>query len=540
MRGGAHSAAMLYMIASLAALGGFLFGYDLGLIAGALLYMEPDLRLSEASEEVIVGMAKLGAVFGTFVGGAVMQEHGRRKAIAWNAAFFLLGPFIMAVGNNAAEVSLGRFIVGMGVGASAVAVPAYVGEMAPKAKRGSVVTVYELMVCFGMITSGLVDWGLRGVEHSWRWMVAAPMFPALAMAFGASALPESPRWLVIQGRLREALDVIHSLREGRGVEREGEDASTAAVEAELMELWSAVEKERAESGEASGDSPEAAADGPDGTERGETGGTSHGRVKPERVNGKKRGMYAVVRQMLTEMKGLRKGPESRAFAVALWLAFFNQATCSTSVINFAPQVLEKVGVHSDSDAVLLACAVSLCKLVGVATSMFLVDRIGRRVLLIVGSHCAAVAMACLAIAYDAGDAVGSLLFMCLFMLAFSTSWAGVFWVILSELFSMGAKSAAMSAAAALLFATGAFTDFVFLSAARAMGGWAFGIVACVCVWAGVYVQWNVPETKGKSLAEVQAMMAGFETSGGGLSMRSALRRLRRGPSSSGERYVEMS
>ena len=116
---------MLYMIASLAALGGFLFGYDLGLIAGALLYMEPDLRLSEASEEVIVGMAKLGAVFGTFVGGAVMQEHGRRKAIAWNAAFFLLGPFIMAVGNNAAEVSLGRFIVGMGVGASAVAVPAY-------------------------------------------------------------------------------------------------------------------------------------------------------------------------------------------------------------------------------------------------------------------------------------------------------------------------------------------------------------------------------------------------------------------------------
>ena len=116
-------------------------------------------------------------------------------------------------------------------------------------------------------------------------------------------------------------------------------------------------------------------------------------------------------------------------------------------------------------------------------------------------------------------------------------------MILSELFSMSTKSAAMSAAAALLFATGAFTDFVFLSAARAMGGWAFGIVACVCVWAGVYVQWNVPETKGKSLAEVQAMMAGVETSGasgGGLSMRSALRRLRRGPSSSGERYVKMS
>ena len=231
---------MLFMIASLAALGGFLFGYDLGLIAGALLYMEPDLRLTEASEEVIVGMAKLGAVFGTFVGGALMQEHGRRKAIAWNSGFFLLGPFIMAVGDDAATVSLGRFVVGMGVGASAVVVPAYVAEMAPKELRGSVVTVYELMVCLGMITSGLVDWGLRGVEHSWRWIVAMPMFPAVLMLAGSAALPESPRWLVIRGRLRDALDVIHTLREGSGVDRDGEDASTAAVEAELMELLSLI------------------------------------------------------------------------------------------------------------------------------------------------------------------------------------------------------------------------------------------------------------------------------------------------------------
>ena len=525
---------MLFMIESLAALGGFLFGYDLGLIAGALLYMEPDLRLTEASEEVIVGMAKLGAVFGTFVGGALMQEHGRRKAIAWNSGFFLLGPFIMAVGDDAATVSLGRFVVGMGVGASAVVVPAYVAEMAPKERRGSVVTVYELMVCLGMITSGLVDWGLRGVEHSWRWMVAMPMFPAVLMLAGSAALPESPRWLVIRGRLRDALDVIHTLREGSGVDRDGEDVSTAAVEAELMELWSAVEKERAQVGEPDGE-PEAgaaadasaAADAP-ARKSATRGGGIHGR-----------GMLAVWIRMFRDIRGLTSGPERDAFATALWLAFFNQATCSTSVINFAPEVLERVGVDSDADAMLLASAVSLCKLLGVSASMFLVDRAGRRTLLLVGSHAAAAAMAGLAIAYDVGDAFGSLLCMCVFMLAFSASWAGVFWVVLSELFSMRVKSAAVSAAAATLFATGAFTDFVFLSAARAMGGWAFGAVACVCLCAGVYVQRNLPETAGKSLAEVQAVMAASGGGGGGGEGPGWLAWLRRGPAAGG-RYVEMS
>ena len=540
---------MLFMIASLAALGGFLFGYDLGLIAGALLYMEPDLRLTEASEEVIVGMAKLGAVFGTFVGGALMQEHGRRKAIAWNSGFFLLGPFIMAVGDDAASVSLGRFVVGMGVGASAVVVPAYVAEMAPKDRRGSLVTVYELMVCLGMITSGLVDWGLRGVEHSWRWMVAMPMFPAVLMLAGSAALPESPRWLVIRGRLRDALDVIHSLREGDGVDRDGEDASTAAVEAELMELWSAVEKERARVGEPDGE-PDAQRGEPD-AQRGEPDGEpdvgaaaadASAADAPARksataggdgIHGAP-GMLAVLIRMFSDIRGLTSGPERVAFKTALWLAFFNQATCSTSVINFAPQVLERVGVDSDADAVLLASAVSACKLAGVAASMFLVDRAGRRTLLLVGSHAAAAAMAGLAIAYDAGDAFGSLLCMCVFMLAFSVSWAGVFWVVLSELFSMRVKSAAVSAAAATLFATGAFTDFVFLSAARAMGGWAFGAVACVCLCAGVYVQRNLPETAGKSLAEVQAVMA----AGAGGEGPGWLTRLRRGPAA-GERYVEM-
>ena len=238
----------LLRIAAFAGLGGFLFGYDLGLIAGALLYMDTDedLHLTTASSEAIVGMAKLGAVFGTFIGGALMADVGRKRAIAVTGVFFLLGPFAMAVSADAVGLALGRLVVGLGVGASAVCVPAYVAEMAPPENRGALVVTYELMLCFGMFFSGVADYALRDAgENNWRWMVAAPAVPAAAMVLGIYVLPESPRWLVVRGRLRDALRILHGVREGADVPFRAEnDASTARVEAELMELWSAVEKER--------------------------------------------------------------------------------------------------------------------------------------------------------------------------------------------------------------------------------------------------------------------------------------------------------
>ena len=189
----------LLRIAAFAGLGGFLFGYDLGLIAGALLYMDTDedLHLTTASSEVIVGMAKLGAVFGTFIGGALMVDVGRKRAIAVTGVFFLLGPLAMALSADAAGLAVGRLVVGLGVGASAVCVPAYVAEMAPPETRGALVVTYELMLCFGMLFAGVADYALRDATNNWRWMVAAPAVPAAAMVLGIYVLPESPRWLCL-------------------------------------------------------------------------------------------------------------------------------------------------------------------------------------------------------------------------------------------------------------------------------------------------------------------------------------------------------
>jgi|TARA_B110000503_G_scaffold129541_1_gene201866 MFS family permease len=538
---------MLLFIAAFACLGGFLFGYDLGLIAGALLYMDHDVRLhlTTSSSEIVVGMAKLGAVFGTFVGGALMVEFGRKKAIAGTGMFFLVGPLVMAVSSNAPGLSFGRFVVGLGIGASAVCVPAYVGEMALPETRGALVVTYELMLCLGMVTSALVDWLLRNVSQNWRWMVLAPAFPAMVMLLGVFVLPESPRWLVVQGRLSKALDVLHSLREG-GVS-DSPDTSTARVERELMELWSAVEKERGEKmmGDDGGMENTGDHDAVDAEEDTDTASASHTTTRVIRAAVPCDDPYAqtprgggvpratgvlatttsflkTLRSVLSESAQLfsKSHPEHKPVRVAAVLAFFNQASCSTSLVNYAPLLLRGAGMRSEADAVLFASLISVCKFTGVLLSMFTVDRAGRRPLLIWGSVWCAVSMFLLSAAVANAKATATLAAMCLFMLSFSASWAGVFWVLLSEMFTMRWKGSAMASATAILFATGSLVDFVFLSAARAMGGGAFILVGLICVFAGVYAHLSVPETKGKTLKEVQR---GFEVrpgSGSGESGRS--------------------
>ena len=189
-----------------------MFGYDLGLISGAILYIHDELGTTEVQEEAIVGAAKFGAVFGTFIGGAAMDIYGRRKAIAMSGGFFVIGPLIMAFAQELNALVVGRFVIGLGVGASAVAVPAYLGEMAPASRRGMVVCMYELFLCFGLLSSCVVDYALRHVSNNWRWMVGMPALPACCLAMALVLLPESPRWLLSKGDADKAFQVITKLR----------------------------------------------------------------------------------------------------------------------------------------------------------------------------------------------------------------------------------------------------------------------------------------------------------------------------------------
>jgi SP family myo-inositol transporter-like MFS transporter 13 len=153
-----------------------------------LLHIQEEFNTSEAMSEFIVAAAKLGAVAGTFLGGALMLYYGRRFAIAADSFFFITGPLIMATAWNVAGLIIGRFLVGIGIGISAVVVPAYLGEVAPAKARGRVVELYEVMLCLGMLTSALADAALDDVTGNWRWMVGAPAIPAILMSCKLSLL----------------------------------------------------------------------------------------------------------------------------------------------------------------------------------------------------------------------------------------------------------------------------------------------------------------------------------------------------------------
>jgi MFS family permease len=135
--------------------------YDLGLIGGAILVIQEEFGTSSFQNACIVGAAKVGAFFGVFLGGAYMYRHGRKVAILVDSLFFVVGPLVMATTASVGTLILGRLLVGMGIGLSAVVVPAYLGEVAPAHMRGSVVTVYELMLCVGMVVSSLADAALQ-------------------------------------------------------------------------------------------------------------------------------------------------------------------------------------------------------------------------------------------------------------------------------------------------------------------------------------------------------------------------------------------
>ncbi|KAL6777919.1 hypothetical protein ACKKBG_A16230 [Auxenochlorella protothecoides x Auxenochlorella symbiontica] len=556
---------MLLRVVLSASLGGFLFGYDLGLMGGAILAIREALGTGTATEELIMAGAKLGAVFGTFLGGAVMLHWGRRAALAADGVFFVVGPLAMALSPGVAGLVAGRVVVGLGIGMSAVAVPAYLGELAPAAHRGATVEVYELLLTVGALTAVVVDAGLHHVPHNWRWMVGAPLGPALALGGCAILLPESPRWLVIRGRLDAALAVIHRIFTKQAL-TPGLQTSTAEVEAELMALWSAVEKERtevtarrerhaaaretraapiaqvdveAEAGSSPSHSKWLPLQGADPAEVDlghatllQEGQESSSFVSPTEdlrreqaalnpstaievaegslvvdADGQPPGFLRVSADMFLDVWLLPRGPDRRAFHLALCLAFFNQAVASTAIINYAPSLLASAGL-APARATLASAAVSACKLVGVVVGLVLVDRAGRRRLLLTGSVLCTLSLAWLAVA-DAVGSVGLLLAgMCLFVLSHSASWAGVFWVLLSELFSMAAKSPATSAATATLFATGAASDALFLSLRDWLGPGAFAMYACIAAAGGVYVMAKVPETSGRTLEEIQALLAG--------------------------------
>ncbi|MGW5733396.1 MULTISPECIES: sugar porter family MFS transporter [Streptomyces] len=221
---------MVYAVSVVSALGGLLFGYDTGIISGALLHLRQDLDLSSRQQEIVVGVILLGAMAGALLSGRLAVRHGRRKVVIAVAVVFALGAAAAAAAPDVGTLVAARFVLGLAVGGASNMVPVYIAEVAPAKIRGRLMVLFQLMVATGQLIAYLCGWVLSG-SGGWRTMFALAVLPAMALGIGMLFLPESPRWLIERGMTDRADRVLTRLRPvGTDVRKEVDEIVEVAAD----------------------------------------------------------------------------------------------------------------------------------------------------------------------------------------------------------------------------------------------------------------------------------------------------------------------
>ena len=201
----------LVMIAATAALGGLLFGYDTGVISGALLFLRVAFHLSHLMQGVVTSIALAGAAGGAAVAGTLADRFGRRPILIATAAIFVAGALVSALSVNLPMLLAGRLLVGVGIGGASMLTPLYLAEIAPAARRGALVSFNQLAVTSGILISYLVGYALAS-SGAWRWMLGLGGVPGVVLGVGMLLLPETPRWLAGHGHMDETKAALRRLR----------------------------------------------------------------------------------------------------------------------------------------------------------------------------------------------------------------------------------------------------------------------------------------------------------------------------------------
>lgn len=443
---------LVYLISVIAAIGGFLFGYDTGVISGALLFIEKDFTLSPFVEGIVVSAILVGAFFGAFGCGPLSDRIGRRRSILVLAVVFIIGSVLAATSVSVPMLIGARVVLGIGVGGASVLVPVYISEAAPPHLRGRLVSVNQLLLTVGILAAYLTN-ALFAYDGGWRWMFALGTVPAAVLALGILPLPETPRWLVEEGRRDEALRVLRRLRDDRTAEREL---------AEIEEIRQEEEEEE------------------------------H-----------------------TSWRDLLQPWVRPALIAGIGVSLFGQAGGINTVIYYAPKILQGAGLGSSS-AILATVGIGAVNVVMTVVGMSLVDRAGRRLLLMVGFALMAVCLGVLGIALGGKvtGTTGLIAIICLlvYIAAFAVSVGVVVFVLPSEIYPLRIRGAAMSATLMCNWGMNFLVALTFLSLLNGLGSsLTFWLYAVVCVLGLGYAIKLVPETKGRSLEDIERWLRSRRT-----------------------------
>ncbi|MGH3172152.1 MAG: sugar porter family MFS transporter [Trebonia sp.] len=438
--------------AAITALGGLLFGYDTGVVSGALLFVKKDFGgLSSFQQELVTSLLLVGAVAGALVAGRIADRIGRHPTVMATALVFIVGVLLAAFTPTYPVLLVARIIIGLAVGSASMIVPLYIGEIVPPRIRGAMVSLNQLAITAGILGSYLIDYGLSSTSN-WRLMFGLAVIPAAALFIGMLFQNESPHWLIRQGRLDEARAVLRRVRETPA----GQSNADAVIEAEIREVQDVSRS------------------------------AAHTRTRDL--------LTARVRPLLY---------------VGVLLAVFQQITGINTVIYYAPSLLQGAGFGNS--AALLANVVNGAVNVGMTiVAVWLLDKVGRRPLLLTGTAGMAVGMVITALSFLGGShltgalAVVAVLGLLIYTGSFAIGLGPVFWLLIAEIYPLRIRGAAMSVATMANWAANFVVTISFLTLLSAVGGvgafFLFGFLTLVALG---YFWRRVPETKGRSLQEIE-------------------------------------
>ncbi|MBZ4015085.1 sugar porter family MFS transporter [Streptomyces purpurogeneiscleroticus] len=441
----------LRVITVIATFGGLLFGYDTGVINGALPYMKDDLGLTPFTEGLVTSSLLLGAALGAVAGGKLSDARGRRRNILVLAVLFFFGALGASLAPSTEVMILARFVLGLAVGGASVAVPVYLAEISPAEWRGGLVTRNELMIVSGQLlafSSNAVLANLGGESSGiWRWMLVLATLPAVVLWFGMLVMPESPRWLAAQGRFNDAFEVLKQVRSQQRAEAELSEVSALAV-----------------------------------------------RDEQEKIGG---------------WKDLRATPWIRRLMwVGFGIAVVQQITGVNTIMYYGTQILTDAGFAADS-ALTANIANGVISVLATFVGIWLLGRMNRRPMLMagqLGTIAALLLIGIFSMTLPAGDARAyAVLAMTVTFLAFQQgAISPVTWLMLSELFPMRMRAFGMGVAAVVLWLTNFAIGLVFPSMVAGLGvSGTFFLFVALGVLALAFVKRYVPETKGRTLEALE-------------------------------------
>lgn len=428
----------------MASLAGFLFGFDTVVISGAEQTIQSLWSLDSSLHGLAISTALWGTVIGAMIGGWPAEYFGRKKTLLWVGVLYLASAIGSALAPEVYSFMISRFIGGLGVGISTVAAPMFISEISPPGYRGRLTGMFQFNIVFGILVAYLSNSLLGGIgENAWRWMLGVEAFPAFLFALLCFWLPASPRWLIVHKNDRES---------GLAVLRK---TNPDASDDELKLLFNDIIAS---------------------------------------ANDKTRTHAFFTRRLL------------KPVFLAIFIAFFNQLSGINAILYFAPRIFEMTGLESEA-ALLQSVGIGITNLVFTFVGLWLIDRLGRRTLLYIGSFGYIASLGLTAWAFSSGHFGMVPVYIFAFIAAHAIGQGAVIWVFISEIFPNKQRAFGQSLGSFTHWFFAASLTLVFPLMAEA---WKpqiiFSLFCGMMVLQLVWVIFFVPETKGISLEDMEEKM----------------------------------